>query len=153
MMQFIAALIQAELLKIPHYEFTSHSYRFQKRFEVFGSLPQPPQLTYEDFLQGSDFSNVTPADLISSASDCFKSAKVIVDKLLGEIGAKFDGKISSPVRKEEVMKFAKVCVGNTLFLHKLRQLVEKNRPGCKITEKSVTFDFGVHEQFCTIKVN
>ena len=170
--RFLAALQQANYIKTPQYKFTSHAQRFQKRFELFAQcqLPQPPVLSYNDYLQGSDFSQVSSEDLILSASDCFKSAKHVIDKILETMNLyehehqrqqqtyknnEKDEKsiyqmMQQPIQKEEVMRLAKVCVGNSLFLHQFHQLNHNNSK--KMETKKVVLDFTVHDQFCTIKL-
>eukprot|EP00593_Proboscia_inermis_P003087 CAMPEP_0171296452 /NCGR_PEP_ID=MMETSP0816-20121228/5113_1 /TAXON_ID=420281 /ORGANISM="Proboscia inermis, Strain CCAP1064/1" /LENGTH=312 /DNA_ID=CAMNT_0011769897 /DNA_START=435 /DNA_END=1374 /DNA_ORIENTATION=- len=54
--RFIIILYQARCLIQPKFEFTSHRIRFMKRFQSFAKINQPPPLTYDDFLKGSDFS-------------------------------------------------------------------------------------------------
>uniref|UniRef100_A0A7S1ZHY9 Uncharacterized protein n=1 Tax=Ditylum brightwellii TaxID=49249 RepID=A0A7S1ZHY9_9STRA len=165
--RFLAALNQAGLVKPPIFEFTTHQRRFEKRFESFSVISQPPPLTYDDYCQGSDFSSIQPEELLASAAECFRASKAAVDKLLvmlnkrsGSSSALLSSTTSMtasdekdmlnylPVAKEEVMSLAKVCVGNSLFLHKLTQQV---RSGEKVTGK-VLIDFSAHKQFCSIKI-
>jgi len=161
--RFIAALHQSGMISTPSYRFTSISKRFEKRFEIFGcnengtGLPQPPLLQYSDYLQGSDFTSVLPMDLISSASDCFKSSKSIIDRIMVELESYEDeNHLCAPIHKEEVMKLAKICVGNSLFLHKFRQHIapfDKKNIDSYEMKGNVTFDFEVHPQFCSIKID
>jgi len=145
--QFIAALDQAGLLEIPEYEFTSHRMRFEKRYEAFSIFTTPQPLTYDDFEHGYSYANVSQQALIASATECFKDSKVIVDKLLSQLPDKGDD-CYAPIRKQEVMNIAKVCVGNSLFLHKLSKQVQNGGKA----KGTVTFDFEAHRAFCTIKI-
>ena len=108
-------------------------------------MSHPAALKYDDYNQGSDFSSVSLLDLINSSSECFKSAKVIVDTIVAQLG-----KIKESyhaIRKEELTKLAKVCVGNSLYLHKL---LEHHQKGYKSSDLSVQFDFKSHNQYCSI---
>jgi len=145
--RFIAALDQAGLLEIPEYEFTSHKMRFEKRYEAFSIFTTPQPLTYDDFEHGYSYANVSQQALIASATECFKDSKVIVDKLLSQLPDKGDD-CYAPIRKQEVMNIAKVCVGNSLFLHKLSKQVQNGGKA----KGTVTFDFEAHRAFCTIKI-
>lgn len=63
-----------------------------------------------------------------------------------------------PVKKEDLMKFAKVCVTNSLSVHNLSQLVAQKRDGKDSILKGdqekpkVSFDFSIHKQFCSIRI-
>lgn len=159
MVRIIAALRQAKLLKEPLATmtfFTNHERRFEKRFEVFSQLPQPPSLSYDDFKKGSDFSAVNSKDLIASAMDCFRTGKSAVDRLLEVIlpsdtdivpvitEQRKNDDLYVSIRREEVMALAKVCVSNSLFLIKL----DKSMGGQKAKEM-VTLVFDAHKEFCT----
>ena len=135
------------MVATPTFAFTSHSERFSKRFSAFLNIPQPPLLTYGDFQQGSDFSNVAQSDLLAATGECFKSAKSMVDSLSAQL--QLVDKSFSPVDEDDVRTFAKICVGNSVFLMKLSQQV---RGGNKAIGKATT-DFDVNKQFCTIKIS
>eukprot|EP00571_Detonula_confervacea_P010433 CAMPEP_0172302278 /NCGR_PEP_ID=MMETSP1058-20130122/4010_1 /TAXON_ID=83371 /ORGANISM="Detonula confervacea, Strain CCMP 353" /LENGTH=1036 /DNA_ID=CAMNT_0013012701 /DNA_START=265 /DNA_END=3371 /DNA_ORIENTATION=- len=163
LVRYIAALRQAKLLLDPPASitmFTTHQKRFEKRFEAFSTLPQPPSLSYEDYIRGSDFSAVQSQDLLSSASDCFRSGKGVVDWLLDVIvpaescdeytidlaEKRKDDDLYIGIRREEIMALAKVCVSNSLFLHKLASMTG----GAKNSGKSsVSLDFKAHKLYCT----
>lgn len=147
-MQFIAALDQAGLIETPQYEFTSHTKRFQKRFEAFAVVTTPPPLTYDDFEQGYSYANVGQQELISSATECFKASKAVVDNLLSQLGDEDEDDCYAAIRRQEMMNIAKVCVGNSLFLHKLSRQVQTGGKA----EWSISFDFDAHNAFCTIKL-
>ena len=87
---------------------------------------------------------------MASAAECFRLAKSLVDKLLlaFSVGKTSDDEVLV-VTKEEVMKLAKVCVGNSLFLHKISRSEEKEKKGEKL---KVELDWPVHHQFCSIKI-
>ena len=127
--------------------------RFTKRFEVFSDIPQPPPLSYNDYKQGSDYSSVKSKDLLASASECFRSAKGIIDWLLEVIVSdKVDDTTSAekrsdcdmfiPVHRDEVLSLAKVCVTNTLFLLKLSSISDTN-------SESVSLEYKVNKMYCT----
>ena len=147
--QFIAALDQAGLVKTPSYEFTSQQKRFSQRYEAFGGISTPPTLTYDDFEQGYSHADVSQQALIASAMDCFKASKTVVDKLLSDIGDD-DGDNSCflPIRRAELKSLAKVCIGNSLYLHKLLRQVQSG----EAAEGKVSFDFEAHRAFCIVKL-
>ena len=135
--------------------FTTHELRFTKRFEVFNDIPQPPPLSYNDYKQGSDYSSVKSKDLLASASECFRSAKSIIDWLLEVIVSdKVDDTTSAekrsdddmflPVHRDEVMSLAKVCVTNTLFLLKLSSVVDTGN-----NSESVSLEYKANKMYCT----
>jgi hypothetical protein len=144
--QFIAALDQAGLVETPNYEFTSQRKRFSKRYEAFASISTPPPLTYGDFEQGYSHAEVSQQTLIASAIDCFKASKTVVDKLLLDIGDDEDCYL--PIRRNELKSLAKVCIANSLFLHKFLSQVQS---GEKV-EGTVSFDFEAHGAFCIVKL-
>lgn len=145
--------------------FTTHHKRFEKRFEAFRTLPHPPCLTYDDYVRGSDFSAIASDDLLASATDCFRSAKGVVDWLLGAIVVadgegdgladelaekRQDDDLYIPIRRQEILQLAKVCVHTSLFFHKLTAM------GCgpQSSEKNTIFrlEFNHHKQYCTLSI-
>lgn len=136
------------MVKPDTFEFTSHAQRFQKRFESFAMIVQPPPLTYDDFQTGSDFSNVTQNDLLASTSECFKKCKTMLDKISNHVGEISDPRFA-PLREETVRGLTKVCVGNSVFLMKLMQQVRADGTA----KGKVSFDFDANVQFCTIKID
>jgi Mak10 subunit, NatC N(alpha)-terminal acetyltransferase len=147
LVRFIAALNQAEVVENDSYEFTSHEERFRKRFDPFACIAQPPPLAYDDFRQGSDFSNVTANDLLASTADCFGQCKSLLDGLSAMLADICPQNIVE--REEDLRKLRKIAVGNAVFLVRLKQMVEK---GSKSGAEKVLFDFGVTNEFCTIKL-
>lgn len=147
LVRFIAAMNQAEVVENDSYEFTSHEERFRKRFDPFACIAQPPSLAYVDFRQGSDFSNVTANDLLASTADCFGQCKSLLDGLSAMLVDICPQNIVE--REEDLLKLRKIAVGNSVFLVRLKQMVEK---GSKSGAEKVLFDFGVMNQFCTIKL-
>ena len=142
--------------------FTTQKKRFKKRFEAFRTLPQPPSLSYEDYLRGSDFSSVQSVDLLASASECFRSGKGVVDWLLDVVVAESvdDQAVNKTeqrkhndlyisIRREEIMALAKMCVTNSLFLHKLSSVVAS---GKKSESHQVALEFKAHKQYCTLSI-
>jgi len=137
--------------------FTTHEMRFAKRFEAFSDIPQPPPLSYNDYKQGSDYSSVKSKDLLSSASECFRSAKGIIDWLLEVIVSdkvddnssaekRSDDDIYLPIHRDEVMSLAKVCVTNSLFLLKLSSVVGAEN---NIGSSSVSLEYKINKMYCT----
>ena len=137
--------------------FTTHQKRFEKRFEAFSTLPQPPILSYEDYLRGSDFTSVQSKDLLAAAADCFRLGKGVVDWLLDVVVSEScdsstidvtqkrrDDDLHISIRREELMALAKLCVTNSLFLHKLKTAGRQNSG-----RTSVAFECKVHKQYCT----
>lgn len=145
-LMFIAALNQAGLLKRPEYKFTSHELCFNKRFESFQAIKQPAPLTYGDFVQGTDFTSVAPANLISSSTECFKTCRNLLEKAIAD-GTLVDANYCC-VSKEDAMSLVKICIGNSLFLHKFVQQHGDSGNSC---DQKVTFDFST-AQFCTVKI-
>ena len=160
--QSIIACYQSEVFQPPpkeqNYRFTSNEIIFNKRFEAFSVLPQPPRLTYNDFLQGSDYSNVDLEDLIHSATESFKHGRSMLDRILSILASKepndYSTALYSPIQKTEALSLVKVCIGNNLFLHQLF-LSQKGDAGSRgsRTKTAVEFDFTVHKQFCVLKLN
>lgn len=128
------------------YEFTTEQRIFEKRFEAFSTIQQPPPLEFQDYVQGSDFSKVTQNDLISSTGECFAASKALVDKL--QIQVSNVEPYYLPIQCEELNKLAKVCVGNSVYLQKLKQQVG-SKEGRNI---KIDMDVDTHEGFCTIKL-
>ena len=144
--KFVAAINQAGLVKEQEFEFTSKERIFEKRFEAFAPIQQPPPLFYDDFLQGSDFSKVPQSDLLASTSECFNVSKSMVDKLLSQLSS-LDAVFIS-VQEADLRCLAKVCIGNSVYLQKLRQTVQSNGKA----SVGVSFDLDTHGEFCTIKL-
>lgn len=136
---------QAKFLEKENFQFTKAEKVFQKRFEAFAAIQQPPPLTYDDFVQGSNFANVSQNDLLFSTAECFKSSKATTGQITSLL-ATIDGDFFS-MTKEELGQIAKVCVGNSVYVHMMKQLVEK---GSK--PPSVEFDFNANNEFSTIKL-
>ena len=143
----MAAANQAGLVKDVEYEFTSKERVFEKRFEVFQVMAQPPPLTYADYLEGSDFSKVNQNELLKSASDCFKASKTMVDKLEEQLKG-IDADFVS-AGEADLRLLAKISVGNTVYLAKLTQSVAQNGK----TSGELSIDMEPSVQFCTIKIN
>jgi len=136
------------LLEKNHFHFTSSEKVFQKRFEVFANIQQPPPLTYDDFLQGSDFAKVSQCDLLLSTSECFRSSKAAIGKIIAFLPS-LDPAFT-PMTKEELNQIAKVCVGNSVYILKMKQLVDEHDGEGKAP--SVDFAFDSNSEFCTIKL-
>ncbi|EJK68489.1 hypothetical protein THAOC_10321 [Thalassiosira oceanica] len=133
--------------------------RFKRRFWAFKQLPQPPCLTIDDFHAGTDFYSLSSKEVIESASDCFRSSKNIVDQLLEvivppheteasrmSINQRFDNDPFIAIHRDEILALAKVCVGNSLYLHKLASMVSSQTDLSNCNKVSV--EHKVHRQFC-----
>lgn len=144
--------------------FTTHQKRFDKRFEAFGTLSQPPKLSYDDYVRGSDFSNVQSKDLLASALECFKQGKDVIDFLLSVIVSgdcdkstinvtekREDNDLYIPIHRNEIMALAKVCVTNTLFLHKLASIVSGEKDSNSISN-SAKLEVQAHKLYCTFNI-
>jgi hypothetical protein len=142
--------------------FTTHQQRFEKRYEAFRTIPHPPPLTYEDYVRGTDFSTVASDDLVASATNCFRSAKGSIDWLLGAIVVeggdkpatalpekRHDDDLYIPIRRQEILQLAKVCVHNLLCFHKLTSICGPHPPE---KSKSVRLEFNAHKQYCTLGI-
>lgn len=147
LVRYIAALHQAKFLENDKFQFTAAEKVFQKRFEAFAAIQQPPPLTYDDFIQGSSFARVSQRDLLFSTAECFKSSKATIVQITSKL-ATINGDFFS-MTKEELGQIAKVCVGNSVYIMKMKQMVgkeaEANSPG-------VDFDFEANNEFSTIKL-
>jgi hypothetical protein len=112
LLQFLAALNQAGLVKEKNYKFTSKERIFQKQFEAFEGIQQPPLLLYDDYVQGSDSSKVAQNDLLISTSECFNVSKMMVNKLLSQMPGINNDYI--PMQDNELRRLAKVCKINSV---------------------------------------
>ena len=121
---------------------------FQKRFEAFAEIQQPPPLSYSDFVQGSTFSKVSQTDLLASAGDCFKLSKTGVGTLLSALPSIDPTSLS--MTKEDLHQVAKICVGNSVYLQKFGQ--SRTRQS-KDVQQNPSFDFDRIGEFFTIKVD
>lgn len=147
LVRFISALHQAKALDKQKYQFTTSEKVFQKRFEVFANIQQPPPLSFDDFVQGFDFSRVSQGDLLFSTGECFKSSKATVGKLLAMLPSLDSSYLS--ITKDELNQIAKVCVGNSVYVQKMKQIVSTS--GEKV--EGVSFDFDTNKAFCTVKLS
>jgi hypothetical protein len=149
LVRFFAALQQAGLVKENSYEFTSNEKIYQKRFEPFIGIHQPPLLAYADFLQGSDFSNISHGHLVIGSSDSFGAAKSLIDQTLTHM-ATVDTDFL-PIQEDEVRQLYKVCLGNSIYLQRLKHLTSAGGNGD--IKATVTLDMTTHKHFCIIKIS
>ena len=159
--RFLVALKQSQLLDLPDLEFTSRQTIFERRYAVFQTIRHPPALTFEDYVEGSNGSNISVTDLCQSASVIFKSCRSLVDSILADLSSTSHAKnnnnnntrnrASCPVLESEARSLLKVCVGNSVYLMKLTQLVRTPK-GAPPPKATIEFDFGAHQEFCIIKV-
>ncbi|KAG7364505.1 acetyltransferase [Nitzschia inconspicua] len=143
--RFFVSLNQAGLIKENSFDFTSNEIIYQKRFEPFIDIHQPPYLTYDDYLKGSDFTKLTQNNLVSASSDSFGVAKSLIDQALKHM-SKLDPDFL-PIQVEEVKQLSKVCVANSVYLQRLKQLTVGGKTNAKLT-----LDMATHKHFCTIKL-
>lgn len=146
--RFLAALRQAGILKESVYEFTSVERIFVERFQAFNVIRQPPPLTFQHYADGSDFSRVQPSDLLKTTTEWFQSCKKTVEQLLSSSTS--INSVYSAMPEAELRLLLKICVGNSVYLMKLRQVVQNEESESRA---SVDTDFSVHDQFCMIKLS
>jgi hypothetical protein len=144
--RFLVALQQAGIVQLRDYRFTSPERIFEERFAVFALIPQPPPLSYGDFVEGCDSSEVDPHDLLAMTSKCFVSAKAAVDRLLQDV-RQIDPAYA-PLQEAELRPLLKVCIGNNVYLLKLRSLVDSS--AASTATPSISFEG--KSPFCTIKL-
>lgn len=100
-------------------------------------------------------------EVIKSASECFRSSKYLVDQLLEvivlqhetdaarmSINQRLDNDPFIAIHRDELLALAKVCVGNSLYLHKLEHHgAEEGAAQCKLS-----VEHEAHRQFCTLGI-
>lgn len=146
LVRFFATVRQAGIIPEKEYEFTTYQRIFEKRFEVFSGIQQPPPLSYEDYMNGSDFSKVTQRDLLASTADAFRLSKSMIDRLLVQIPLIDPDYL--PAKQEELRQLIKVCVGNSIYLQKLMQVIHRKEE----SKARVAIDTTTNSEFCTIKI-
>ncbi len=148
-LRFLAALQQAGILKERRHVFTSKERIFQERFRAFAGIRQPPPLVYEQYAQGSDFSTVTSEELHQSTCEWFLSCRRAVEHLHSTKLPSVDVDYA-PIREIELKSLLKVCIGNNVYLLKLRQAMQDPKSLLSIR---VEIETKTHDQFCTIKLS
>ncbi|CAB9516473.1 Mak10 subunit, NatC N(alpha)-terminal acetyltransferase [Seminavis robusta] len=150
LVRFMAALQQAGVLETRKFHFTTAEKVFRKRFEAFANIQQPPPLSFDDFRQGSSFARVSQSDLLASTGECFKSSKTSVGKALTLLS---DLDISLlATTKEDLNQLAKICVGNSVYMQKLRQSIAAGEGGNQSKQQKTVFEFDSNSDFCTVKL-
>jgi hypothetical protein len=144
--RFLVALQQAGVVRLQGYRFTSPERIFEERFAAFVHIPQPPPLSYGDFVEGCDYSEVEPQDLLATTSKCFVSAKAAVDQMLQDV-RQIDP-AHAPLQEAELRALLKVCVGNNVYLLKLKSLVDSSAA----STATPLISFEGKSPFCTIKL-
>jgi hypothetical protein len=144
--RFLVALQQAGVVRVPPYQFTSQERIFSERFAAFSLIQHPPPLTYSDYAQGCDYTQVDARDLHATTSTCFVNAKAAVDHLLKEVRT-FDAAYA-PLQEAELRALLKVCVGNNVYLLKLKSLPAASAA----TATHATLSFESMSPFCTVKL-
>ena len=151
-----------DMIKSPYdeqvFEFTDLKRIFMKRFNVFHLIHQPPPLFYEDYVDGIDASSISTTNLIQIVSDGYKTCRTVIDEMISMI---LDHDIDAfyvTASMAELRSLMKVCVGNIVYVQRLRQLLEKKigstSSATVVTtiNAKATFDFDSHDQFCIIKI-
>ena len=156
--QFLCGLEQAGMVlsKPPNHEFTSNEINFQKRFESFYQIHQPPVLRYDDFVQGSDYSSIDAKLLISSTMDLFKDCRVQWTKLKKMLEDKTIEMDYSCITMDDINNGIKVCVTNSLHLLKLSKFILEKKEGDNlpvVSKNAVTFQFDIDAHYCCIHVH
>lgn len=146
LVRFLAAVRQAGITPEKRYDFTTSQRIFEKRFEVFSGIQQPPPLSYDDYVKGSDFSKVTQRDLLTSTAESFRLSKSIIDRLLVQIPLIDPDYL--PAQKMELQQLNKVCVGNSIYLQKLMQVIQSKEE----SKTRVAIDTTTNFEFCTIRI-
>ena len=146
LVRFFAAVRQAGIISEKQYEFTTNKRIFEKRFEVFSGIQQPPPLSYDDYIKGSDFSKVTQKDLLASTVDSFRLSKSIIDRLLAQIPLLDPDYL--PAKEEELRELAKVCIGNSIYLQRLIQIIHDKEE----SRARIQIDTTTNSEFCTIMI-
>ena len=147
LLRFLSAVEQAGLIKHGVYEFTTNEKMFQKRFEPFVGIHQPPLLSYKDFQLGSDASKLSQEQIVTAASESFSMSKSMLDKALTHMEKLDPDYLPMPV--EELRRLSKVCVGNSIYLQRLVQVSK----GDGAANADVSIDTKTHKQFYTIKLS
>ena len=145
--RFMMAIRQNNLSPLTDHEFTSRETIINKRFEQFSCIDQPSLLTYDDFIQGSDFSKVDPQRLVAAALECFDAGKLLIEQLIKTLDVVEDESFVS-FHRSDAAKLKKICVGNTVFLQKLGNI---SKEGNTSQRHTINFEFD-HKEFCIIKI-
>uniref|UniRef100_A0A7S3QCU7 Uncharacterized protein n=1 Tax=Chaetoceros debilis TaxID=122233 RepID=A0A7S3QCU7_9STRA len=149
---FLTALNQTKVLERPNYKFISNELNFSKRFESFKLIRRPEPLAFADFSKGTDFTAVAPETLLSSASEMYKTARSLLENINGKSAQKQIKDDYSSISNEDATKLIKVCIGNSLFLHKLSQ-IQTGTTEKSLDSHDVKFNFSSSTQFCTINIS
>lgn len=105
--RFIAGLIKSKKYKMNQFRFSSPKARFENRFSSFYTVPQPMPVDYSAYAKFADFSMLPTKDLMSSATEHFRAAKVSIDKTLSTLQ-----KNLTPQQRDELNALLKVCCGS-----------------------------------------
>ena len=159
-MQYISLLRKVAVIVEPTFEFTSLSRIFEKRFEIFRSIRQPPPLLYEDYLNGIDASSISVFELIQIVSDGYKYCRTMIEEMINTILDQNIDAFYVTMSMSELRSLMKVCVGNMVYVQRLRQILEKKYDSTSLSSSTsvttenakATFDFDSHCQFCIIKI-
>jgi hypothetical protein len=155
--QYVSLLRKVGIITEQIFEFTSLKRIFMKRFDIFHSIHQPPPLFFEDYIDGIDATSVSTVTLIQIVSEGYKSCRTMIDEMISDI---IDHDIDSfyvTMPTLELRALMKVCVGNMVYVQRVRQLLEKTNGNTTLStftsiNAKATFDFDSHNQFCIIKV-
>jgi hypothetical protein len=92
---------------------------YSHRFAPFGLVPVPSPVSFDEFREALDFSDLTPHALLQHASACFRAAKAGTDQLRqiakGDLS---DNRCPLPDMppEEEIVALARVAVANTVCI-------------------------------------
>jgi hypothetical protein len=157
--QFISLLRKVGVIQEQIFEFTSLKRNFLKRFDIFHSIQQPPPLLFEDYMDGIDASSLSTLALIQIVSEGYKSCRVMIDEMINTLIDRDINAMYVTMSMLELRSLLKVCVGNMVYVQRLRQIFEKkygNASSITATTATInakaTFDFDSHNQFCIIKI-
>ena len=82
-----------------------------------------------------------------STSECFNVSRTMVDKLLWQLPS--IDPVYLPMQEKELRQLAKVCIGNSVYVQKLRQVVDADGKA----KGEVSFDLETHHHYCTTKLS
>lgn len=146
MVRFLAAARMSEVVPSVQCEFTSLDRIFTERFQALALVRQPPVMTFQQYSERADFSGVKVEDLLQTAGEWFQACRNSVEQLMSIIG-NIDVSFAA-IQESEMRDLQKVCIGNSVYIQKLRQVSEAKPP-----KTSADYDFSAHDQFCILRLS
>jgi Arc/MetJ-type ribon-helix-helix transcriptional regulator len=147
----------------PQVSATAASTMFEHRFAAFAAIAVPSVLSYADFEESTHFSDMTGADLLSSAGECFSAARAALTRLKQvllvstNMAAECNGKpVKAPVSQDEMKALARVAVANSVAVAAAgkQQFTAGSSSNSSAQQgkavaaaAEVTYDFGTHPEF------